>query len=168
MILAIDPGDVRIGVAMFSYDEEEKQANLTVLQIVDLEMLYGILAIFETMVKKADENPNAPKKKHTIVVENFRTDVVQHGIATFQWNEMLTSQVIGAVKYGAHRIGADVVIQENRVLHMGKKWCDLKGAKNKHIPDDVSAYIHGAYYMMQQRMIGSVDDILKFGQERMP
>lgn len=161
MILAIDPGDVRIGFTMFSYNAEKRKADLRVKAIVTLEELYQMFAMAEAMLKQG--------QTHTFVCENFRTDTMVRG-AQFQWNEMLTSQCIGAVKYAAYRMNnSEVVMQEPKVLAQARRWCDFPMPKNAngHIKDDVSAYIHGAHYMMSKRMINNVDDILKFGQETM-
>lgn len=161
MIFGIDPGDVRIGFTMFSYNAEKRKADLRIREIVDLAKLYQMFTLAEGMLQK--------DQTHTFVVENFRTDTQVRGV-TFQWNEMLTSQCIGAIRYAAYRMNnSRVVLQEPRILAMGRKWCDLPVPKNPngHIKDDVSAYIHGAHFMMTEGMIDTVDDILKFGQEKM-
>jgi len=161
MIFAIDPGDVRIGFAAFTYDAERRKADLRIKQIVDLPTLYQMFTLAEGMLQG--------DQRHTFIVENFRTDTQVRGV-TFQWNEMLTSQCIGAVKYAAYRLNdSPVIMQEPRILAMGRKWCDFPVPKNPngHIKDDTSAYIHGAHWMISKGMIDNVDDILKFGQESM-
>jgi hypothetical protein len=165
MIFSIDPGDVRIGFCMFTYSEKNRKADLRIKEILDTEGLYTMLNLIDGMT--------TPTKKHVFVVENFRVDGQNvagrnsgHPVM-FQWNEMLTSQVIGAVKYAAFRLNqSKVVMQEPRILTMGRKWCDFPVPKNPktHLKDDVSAYIHGAHFMMKAQMIDSVKDIAKFGQ----
>ncbi len=165
MIIAIDPGDVRIGFAAFTYDAEKRQADLRIKEIVDLEGLYERFELCECLLKDGAQ--------HIFVAENFRVDghdVTGRGV-TFQWNEMLTSQVIGAVKYAAYRMNrSPVIIQEPRILAQARKWCDFPMPRhpNGHIKDDVSAYCHGAHYMMRTGMVDNVRQILKFGQEAIP
>lgn len=165
MIISIDPGDVRIGFCMFTYSQDTRKADLRIKEILDTEGLYQMLNLLDGLT--------GPTKKHVFVMENFRVDVNDvagrgngHPVM-FQWNEMLTSQVIGAVKYAAFRLNnSKVVMQEPRILTMGRKWCDFPVPANPktHLKDDVSAYIHGAHFMMKAQMIDSVKDITKFGQ----
>lgn len=156
MILAFDPGEKNIGFAMFSYNAEEKMADLKALKVLSKRELYTILAMAEGLLKEG--------KKHTFVIENFRVDSRVRGV-NFQWSEMETIRVIGSLEYAAFRMNdSPVVFQEPRILGMGRKWCDLKVNKG-HIQDDVAAYMHGAYYMMSAGMIGGVSQIRKFGQE---
>lgn len=162
MIIAIDPGDVRIGFAAFTYDPSKRQADLRMKEIIDVEGLYERLNCFDGLTP--------PGTQHVFVVENFRVDSEVRG-AMFQWNEMLTSQVIGSVKYAAFRLNKSrVVIQEPAILAMARKWCDFPMPKRPsgHIKDDVSAYCHGAHFMMKANMIDTVKDILKFGQASLP
>lgn len=161
MIIAVDPGEKNIGIAMFTYNEEKKMADLKVLKVVDRDTLWVNLAIAEDLLKEGHN--------HTFVIENFRVDTnirQSKNANMFQWSEVQTVRVIGALEYAAFRMNnSKVVFQEPRILGMAKKWCDIPGAKKSHMPDEVSAYCHGAHYMIQQGMIGSVDQITKFGQE---
>lgn len=177
MIISVDPGEKRIGFCIFKYDAETKKADLRTKVILDgPSELYGLLSMAEGLGDKID----------TVVVENYRirppVNPNPRGRAPYGrsqngaminakdfWSEALTIRVIGACEYFAQRIGAQFVVQEAKVLAMGRKWCDFPVSQNPstHIPDDIAAYIHGAHYMMSQRMIRSVDDIAKFGQERM-
>lgn len=166
MILAWDPGDVRTGFAMFKYMEETKTADLLSLEILNTSQVYDMLELAEKMLGDG--------KQHTFVIEDFKADVMgiksgrgRSQAAMFQWNQMLTSQLIGTIKYAAHRMNrSPVILQESSILATGRVWCDFKLPKG-HIPDDKSAYIHGAHYMMKNRMIDTVDDIIKHGQGRL-
>lgn len=169
MIIAFDPGDKNIGCAMFSYSEEEKKANLLFKRVLNRETLYSVLELAEKMLV------GKPDVKHTFVIENFRIDPNNvanrnpraRSSAMFQWSEVETSQVIGALKYAAYRMNnSDVVMQEPAILAMGRKWCDFKVPKG-HIPDDISAYIHGLHYMMKFGLIQSPDDVIREGQTRL-
>jgi hypothetical protein len=57
-------------------------------------------------------------------------------------------------------------LQEPSILANATKW----GPWNylpKHIPDEKSAFLHGAHYMMKKRWINTVDDIRMIGQIQM-
>lgn len=160
MIIAIDPGSVNTGVAMFTVDEEKRKANLILKKIHVGDKEHEDLVQF--IAKKRDI-------QHTIVLENF-----QHAMATGNFRNKNSAQMAkdeakthalmkrfqGAATYAGHKL----VMQEPRILNMGRKWCDLKCPKSGHIPDDISAYIHGAYYLMGIKAIDSVRDIHKYGQ----
>lgn len=166
MIISWDPGEKRTGCCMFKYDEESKTANLILKEILGPKQVYETLELAEKLLKDGQQ--------HTFVIENFRTDALgirssrgRNAAAMFQWSEMETSQLIGTLKYAAYRMNnSPVVLQEPGILTMGRVWCDFPVPKG-HIPDDISAYIHGATYMMKQNMIGSVEDIIKHGQGRL-
>lgn len=160
MIIAIDPGSVNTGVAMFTLDEANRKANLILKKIHVGDKEHEELVQFVAKIREV---------KHVIVLENF-----QHAMATGNFRgkntpqmardeaktHALTKRFQGAATHGGHKL----VIQEPRILAMGRKWCDLKCPKTGHIPDDISAYIHGAYYLMDIKAIDSVRDIHKFGQ----
>jgi hypothetical protein len=182
MIISVDPGEKNIGICLFKYDTEKKKADLRVKTILSgPEALFDVLAVAEGMV-------SAGSKINTVVCENYRIRPVDEsynrkspsrspygrsqsgGISTKDfWSEVLTIRVIGACQFFAYRVGAEFVLQESRILAMGRKWCDfpVPQSPSSHIKDDISAYIHGVHYMVQQRMIRGVDDVTKFGQEKL-
>lgn len=177
MIIAWDPGEKNIGCAMFSYNEDEELANLLFKRTVNKADMYKILEMAEKMLI------NQPGEKHTFVIENFRIDPLDitnrqasGGRANprrrttgsmYQWDEVLTSQTIGALKYAAFRMNqSHVIMQEPGILTMGRKWCDFKIPKG-HLPDDISAYIHGVHYMIKAGLITSTDQIIHAGQSKL-
>lgn len=169
MIIAWDPGEKNIGCAMFSYNEDEELANLLFKRTVNKPDMYKILEMAEKMLI------NQPGEKHTFVIETFRIDPNNvanrnpraRNSAMYQWSEVETSQVIGALKYAAYRMNqSHVVTQEPGILAMGRKWCDFKVPQG-HIPDDISAYIHGVHYMIKTGLITSTDQIIHAGQSRL-
>jgi hypothetical protein len=146
-----------------------RTADLKFIRILNTQEVYKTLELAEKMLPEGGT--------HTFVIENFRADVNNvsgrqgrtKSAGMFQWSEMKTSQLIGTLTYAAYRMNqSPVILQEpGQVLTMGRVWCDLPVPKKGHIPDDKSAYIHGAHYMMNAGLIDSVDDILKNGQERL-
>jgi hypothetical protein len=164
LILAFDPGDVRVGFAMASYSKERRKLDLKICTIIAADQLYNYLGMAESLLP---ENGT-----HTFVIENFRNDQLTRNrlgksVSMFQWNEMLTSQMIGTLKYAAFRMNdSPVTLQEpGVVLSNAKRWAPFKWPKG-HLPDDKSAYCHLAFYAMNARLIDTVDDILQNGQEK--
>lgn len=160
--MAFDPGDKNNGFCMFAVDQEKPKADLRIKTILDPSALHSMLKVLWGTADTDDT-------RCVFVVENFRVDTMARGRTnqmTFQWNEVKTSRVIGKIELIADWTGSEIVYQEPRVLDMGKRWCDFKVNKS-HIQDDVSAYIHGAYYLMRNELVQTVEDISKFGQETM-
>lgn len=163
IVIAIDPGSMRTGVAMLKYSEETKRANLFYLEIIPREDIDDIFALI------ARTEADAPK--HHIVVEDFKHAMAQGNFrgkksATMAKDEAETHALAKKIKAAATYAGHTLIIQDPRILSMGRKWCDLPVPKTGHIPDDKSAYIHGAHYLMESGRIKTVDDINKFGQEK--
>lgn len=162
IVIAIDPGSQRTGVAMFKYNEETMKANLFYLEIVPRESIDDIFALI---------GKGGGEVKHHIVLEDFKHAMAQGNFrgkksAAMAKDEAETHALAKKIKGAATFAGHELIIQDPRVLSMGRKWCDLPVPKTGHIPDDKSAYIHGAHYMMDVGWIVGVKDINKFGQEK--
>lgn len=83
----------------------------------------------------------------TIVVEGIRhnPDIKQGG--SQRWE----SQVEGAARILAVVTSVKVVVQPPdrlsvSLMHEGMEWPRTKTGNKKHLPDDLSAYLHGRYY----------------------
>lgn len=164
-IIAVDPGDVNNGFAYFKYFPESRTADLKIMKICGSKELSTLLKIIWGL---GQAKPNEEQKTNPynmfFVIENFRMDSHVRG-AVFQWNELLTSQMIGRVRLCAEWMDAPVFMQEpGNVLPLGRKWCPFKLPKG-HIPDDKAAFIHGAHFMMSKNLIADVGQIKLFGQE---
>ena len=179
IIISVDPGEKRIGFCLFKYDEVAKKADLRTMVVVEgPSELYNLLRIAQGLGARIlavvcenyrirpPDNPN-PRSHNPYGRSQYGAST---GISAKDfWSEALTIRVIGACEMFAQWVEAKFVVQEPKILTMGRLWCDfpVPKAPKGHIKDDVSAYIHGAHYMMGQGMIGSVSDIMKFGQEKM-
>lgn len=172
-IIAVDPGDVNNGFCYFKYDGESRTADLKIMKVMGARELANILKVIwgigqagpKEPALKSNGDPKPNPNNMFFVIENFRMDTVHRG-AVFQWNELLTSQMIGRVKLCAEWMDAPVFMQEpSNVLPMGRKWCPFKLPKG-HIPDDKAAFIHGAHFMMDKNLISTVDQIRIFEQEK--
>lgn len=175
LIVSIDPGEARIGFCLFRYDPDTKKADLRIKETVNgPDDLYSLLMVAEGNGKNISHVVCENYRIHPPKQDNPRSRAPygrsQHGASISAkdfWSEVITIRVIGACEFFAKRIDAVFVIQEPGILAMGRKWCDFPVPKSPtaHIKDDVSAYIHGAHFMISQHWIRGVDDISKFGQE---
>jgi hypothetical protein len=161
-IIAIDPGDVNNGFCYFKYDTDTRKADLRIMEILGAKGLSDILKVMWGIgqAKERGSNENNPYDMF-FVIENFRMDSMVRG-AMFQWNQMLTSQMIGRVKLCAEWLDAPVFMQEPAITANGRKFVARK--LPKHIPDDWSAFIHGAHFMLSKKLIQTVDQITLKGQ----
>lgn len=166
-IVSVDPGDVNNGFCYFKYDDQTKTADLRIMTIIDGEGMSGLLKTLYELHR--DRGPVDENKKNPsgffFVVENFRMDSHVRG-AVFQWNELLTSQMIGRVKLCADWMGAPVFMQEPKILAGATRWGPWPRLP-KHIPDDKSAFLHGLHFMTSKNLIRTHDQVTMFGQERM-
>jgi hypothetical protein len=162
-LISVDPGDVNNGFCFFKYDATTRKADTRIMQVLSSDSLEDYLKIMWGTVNSAPKED--PPEVH-FVVENFRIDGhVRNKV--FQWSEVVTVRNIGKVQMVAKWLGAKFTTQEpGNVLPMGRKWAPFKLPKG-HIPDDKSAWIHGAHYMMNMKWINTVDQITMMGQEKL-
>lgn len=162
-IFAFDPGDKNNGFAYFKYDTEAKMADTKIMKIMTQDEVEDILKI-PWGVSQAN-----PEAELYFVVENFRVDSKGRNV-TFQWSEMETIRMIGAIKLAAKWANGKFILQEpGAVWPLARKWAIPYPFKriNVHPEDDKSAWCHGAKFMQDCRWINTVDQITMFGQERM-
>lgn len=83
-----------------------------------------------------------------LVVEGIRHDPnIQQG-GSQRWE----SQIEGAVRMLGTLTGVEVVVQQPAILpvaamHAGYEMPKTKTGRKKHLPDDISAWLHGRYYL---------------------
>ena len=162
-LFSVDPGENNNGFCYFKYNMQEKKADTKIMKVCSREELEDILKVVWG-IRQASANASI-----TFVVENFRVDSKARN-AIFQWSEMETIRVIGALELAAKWCGANIVLQEpGSVWPLARKWAIPYPFKriNKHPEDDKSAWCHGAKYMMDKKWINTVDQISMFGQERL-
>jgi hypothetical protein len=163
-IFGIDPGEVNTGFAYIKYDAETKTGDTRIMQICDVDDLHDILKTVWglTQAGGVHERPEIH-----FAVENFRVNSREDPRKkTWHWDEVKTIRVIGAIELAAKWSGAKVTLQEpSNVLPMARKWAPFKMAK--HPRDDHSAWCHAAHWMMKRQLIGTVDQITFFGQEKL-
>lgn len=145
MFVSVDPGE-RVGVATFN----DKGENIyrTTFSIKEFRKLY--------LKQILRERLGAPKTdpKLVFIVEDFslRRDksFEQTG------SDMPASRCIGAVELAVDILGHDrgeIVFQSPGNLKTALKWAGFPDLANKprswHCPDDLSAYAHGVFYLIQ-------------------
>lgn len=159
-VFSFDPGDKNNGFCYFKYDTETKIADLKVMKILTTSELENMLKVVWGIGQSAVET------ELFFVCENFRVDTQVREVK-FQWNEMLTSRNIGKIEMCAKWTGGTFVTQEPaQVLPMARKWGPWPTLP-KHPPDDKSAWLHGAHYMMNRAWFPTIDSITWYGQEKM-
>lgn len=100
----------------------------------------------------------------TMVCENFRIRPEEK--AKFGWSEMQTIRVIGRVEQTAHLLECQFVTQEPAILSMARKWVPFKVNKG-HLEDSHSAFMHGGFFLLNKKLINTMDQVTFFGQEKL-
>jgi hypothetical protein len=169
-IIAIDPGDTNNGFAYFKQDDSG--VDLKIMKVCGPKELSDLLRVMwglgQANMARPDFDATA-KNPHSMffVIENFRVDTHVRGKpdgAMFQWNEMFTSQMIGRVRLCAEWLEAPVFMQEPSILVQARRWSPISLPKG-HIPDEKSAFLHGAHFMLTNRLIKTPEEVRMFGQE---
>jgi len=126
---AIDPG-THCGLAIFNAENG---------QLIECEKIeYGPL------IDRLDAIQTNQVTR--FVVEEF----ISRGRVT-QGSRNEASQVIGAITLVARRLGVAVVKQNPSDRLIGAKWTQVKVPKG-HMPDDMSAYLHGSFYLIKNNI----------------
>ena len=146
-ILSIDPGK-RIGYALFTDKGEDIERG--VIQFDDwfnstrnrLGIDYSGWACFDERI--VDQ----------VVVEGFRHDPTVAQGGSVHW----ASQIEGAVKMLGALTGVPVAVQYSNILsvamiHDGYEKPKTKTGKDKHLPDEDSAWLHGRYFLRSQGVL---------------
>lgn len=131
-VWAIDPGK-RNGFAKWNW-ETGVYLGTTILS-------------FEDVLDRLAQADNL----HSIVIESFRS---RGAITRGSSNE--ASQVIGAADSACRRLAIPLVRQQPGNRFLAAKWAGIVLDPRKHTKDDISAYLHGFFYMHQQGKVLSV------------
>jgi hypothetical protein len=145
-VIAVDPG-INIGFARI--DAEDKKIIYTTKSVIKWDLFCTILNEMEVFAQSRQD-------PITFVVEDFR--LFSHKAKAQIGSQMDASQVIGAIKYAASRSKGkiELVMQQPSVLSTAAIWSGVgtKFVQNgTHMPDDLSAYNHGYFYLIQNEYI---------------
>jgi hypothetical protein len=142
MYVAIDPGK-RCGVATFNNDGSDRSKG--VLQEKDLRAYLGIHI-------KQSQLPftNTYEPVEAFIIEGFwlRKDkaLEQSG------SDMPASRAYGAVELAAQIMDVPLHTQPSSILSQACKWAQVPYNPKKHTPDQNSAYAHGVYWLINNKL----------------
>lgn len=137
MIYAFDPGDTT-GIAVFNEDS----------QVVELTSIP-----FEHSAKYPEGETlidwlARQKEVGTVIYESFI--VYRKSAPRMAGSKMKASQAIGAIKLWAKGHGAELVEQPANILSTAQKLTQVKRPTVKAHTHSVEAFLHGAYWLIQQ------------------
>lgn len=100
------------------------------------------------------EIENIPSSVKVFILEKY----VPFGHINHTGNKLLTSQRIGDIKGYARRNKIEVIEQDSKILPIACMWAGIKWPRNNkgqklHLPDSLSSYAHGYYYLFNKRLI---------------
>lgn len=121
-VLSVDPGDKRVGWALWTESGELKGNG-----ILDPDKFLSMLIRTNGL--------------STIITEDWRLRKERQKAG----RPMLSSEVIGMLRYHAEATGCALIRQNPGILRITAMHADIKLPKG-HIPDDVSAYLHGYWF----------------------
>jgi hypothetical protein len=81
------------------------------------------------------------------IIEEFR--IRPDKAQSFIFSEMQTIQIIGALKYKAHELSAEVVMQSPTIKSIGYKWAGLEPPKTHALSHSTDAYAHLSYFWVK-------------------
>lgn len=146
-VIGIDPGK-NIGVARL--DAENQKLIYSHKSVVNWDNFCVFLSSMEAFAAERSEPV-------VFAIELFR--LFAHKAGNQIGSEMDTSQVIGAVRYAGYRSNGkiQVVKQEPGILETGAKWSGVGlqyvGKGSPHMPDELSAYNHAYFYLMNNNFL---------------
>lgn len=86
-----------------------------------------------------------------IVYEDFR--LLRHKALQQSGSRMEASQAIGILKMQAFYIAAQTHVQRPENLHVASMWSGVKMPSNHKVSHEVSAYLHGYYWLVVQGIV---------------
>lgn len=134
--ISVDPGQT-VGVA--TWHEDGSFIHKSKMQEPVFEVfLQGLLA------------PGYPNEVIKFIIEEYR--VYGSKSTAHIGSKIPTAQCIGKVKMVASMLNVPVIEQPATKLRVAAKWAGVK-VPGGHIPDDISAYLHGYYYLHKAGLI---------------
>lgn len=128
LFLSFDPGK-RTGVAVFDGETGD----------LKLKMIFEYPELTE-FLSRVITPPIA------IVVEDY---IIRPGVGNRGHARGEAMRVIGQLEAASYRLGCPLIKQRPEVRLVAAKWAGYTVRKG-HMPDDISAWLHGIYYLRQQ------------------
>jgi hypothetical protein len=134
-VIAVDPGDAHVGMAIWS-----KTRGIQLLRASEFDADKW-LSLFAKLVENVD----------IVVIEEFR---LYPGKAKSQaWSPMATAEMIGAMKWIAHEAGKPVILQGADIKNPTRRQCKARGLTWKHKSVHASdAILHLQHYIIRQEL----------------
>lgn len=88
------------------------------------------------------------------IIERYRNRPREFGGGN-TWSVGPTQQLIGGIKRTLHKrqiSQSDIHYQEPSILPIACKWAGIPYSKKKHLPDDQSAFVHGVYWLIKNKV----------------
>lgn len=141
-VIAIDPGDVHVGVAMWLHQAERVRAH---------EIAAGNDAIYQIQ-SAITRRIEAGSTVH-LVIEEFRLYPNKAGAQS--WSPMKTAEMIGALKWIAHITGTPVFMQGAAIKNVIRRQCKARGIKVRSGVSDHAddAVLHMWYHLLNQELM---------------
>lgn len=138
-LVSVDPGETT-GIAVW---EGSKSVETFKLSFEEALAYFGSLLF-------SDEPPEV------IVYEDFRLYSAHSHDGRMQGNRFETSQVIGMVKLVGKVLGVELASQGANILRLAAMHSGRKIPAKGHIDDELSAYLHGFYYLETKGLMEGV------------
>lgn len=126
-VLAIDPG-ITIGWCLFIDGEVNSLGTIK-------------LDSFTNWLESFDPKPDV------IVVEDYK--LFKHKALQQSGSRMETVKVIGMIESYVVRNRIKIVRQPSNILTIAGLWTETPIPKKSHLQDQVSAYLHGSYWLIR-------------------
>lgn len=138
VILAVDPGDSHVGVAIWHSDPHEIGPVAALEYSAD-----GWLGLFSQLAQHIDR----------VVIEEFR--LYPGKAPALSWSPMKTSEMIGAMKWIAQCESVPVTMQGADIKIPTRRQCAARGVKWRHRSGHASdAKLHLWYYLLRNQLDG--------------
>jgi hypothetical protein len=138
--VSIDPGGSDSGrtIGVVAWDESGLPLKMEQYNKDELnEFLFNLQEVKDTL--------------KVIIYEGYR--VFSHKLEVHRNQKMKTSECIGRIQFAAKILGVPVVEQPSKILSTAEKWSGVKLPSNHAQSHQVSAYLHGYFYLHRRNVI---------------
>ena len=142
--VSIDPGGSQVGARTIGLARWDESGRLLFMDQYSLQEMQDFLINLQ-------EVKNGQLK--AFIVEEYR--VLPEKLAIHNRSKLETSQCIGQIKMSARILGVKVIEQPSTILGIAQQWSGTKMPKDHSKSHQISAYLHGYYYLYRKGLIKS-------------
>jgi hypothetical protein len=140
-LLSVDPGK-HTGWAVWTYGESKRPKLDTADVTETVEEFYDILA-----------NSKVMRLADMIVYEDYIIrPAAKNKFWGHEWNRPPALLIIGAVEYFARANEIKLATQQAAILPIGCGYIGYNYQKGIHVPNQISAIAHGAYWLVKNKL----------------